>query len=107
MDESPPNSTPPASPLEALTGRARSAYLRQELTAPAAALEEYARALLAAAATTTDAETVREAERIAERAQHFSHQVEKITAPDAGLPEQGDRHFWRAVRHDLRGVASK
>lgn len=106
MDESPPNSSPPASPLEALTGRARSAYLRQELTAPAAALEEYARALLAAAATTTDAETVREAERIAERAQHFSHQVEKITAPDAGLPEQGDRHFWRAVRHDLRGVAS-
>ena len=91
---------------ETLTGRARSAYLRQELTAPAAALEEYARALLAAAETTTDAEAVREAERIAERARHFSQQVEKITAPDAGLPEQGDRHFWRAVKHDLRGVAS-
>jgi len=97
---------PAASPPEALSGRARSAYLRQELTAPAAALEEYARALLAAAMTTTDAEAVREAERIAERAQHFSQQVERITAPDAGLPEQGDRHFWRAVRHDLRGVAS-
>jgi len=103
-DAPPPD--PLGSPLEALTGRARSAYLRQELTAPAAALGEYARALLAAAATTTDAETVREAERIAERAQHFSQQVERITAPDAGLPEQGDRHFWRAVRHDLRGVAS-
>ena len=101
--EQPP---PPATPPEALSGRARSAYLRQELTAPAAALEEYARALLAAAKTTTDAEAVREAERIAERAQHFSRQVERITAPDAGLPEQGDRHFWRAVRHDLRGVAS-
>ena len=104
MDESPPTASPLE--VEALTGRARSAYLRQELTAPAAALGEYARALLAAAATTTDAEAIREAERIAERAQHFSRQVERITAPDAGLPEQGDRHFWRAVRHDLRGVAS-
>ena len=93
---------PAASPPEALTGRARSAYLRQELTAPAAALEEYARALLAAAATTTDAETVREAERIAERAQHFSQQVERITAPDAGLPEQGFCSFQPPIGQFLK-----
>jgi adenylate cyclase len=99
-----PPATPP--PTDSLSGRARSAYLRQELTAPAAALEEYARALLAAAESTGDADATREAGRIAERARHFSRQVDKLTAPDAGLPDPADRTFWRAVRHDLRGVAS-
>jgi adenylate cyclase len=91
---------------ETLSGRARAAYIRQELTAPAMALVEYARNLLIHVREANDPETTREAERIVNRAQHLSEQVEKLTSPDAELPDANDRQFWRTIRHDLRSDAA-
>ncbi len=80
--------------------RASLAYLRQELTAPATALAEYAQALAAqvpeAAATT--------AGRLADRAGHLLELIHRATADDA--PPAADRDHWRAVRHDLRAAAA-
>lgn len=76
-----------------LPQRASVAYLRQELTAPAAALAEYARELAAKAGPL--------AERIRDRADHLLRAVEALTAPDADAAADP-----RSVRHDLRAAAS-
>lgn len=98
----------PAGPDEppALANRAWAAYLRQELTAPAAALAEYARELAAHAQEADHAETATAAVRIQNRAEHLAREVQKLTA-DAGAdsPNHGP-DYWRQVRHDLRGAAS-
>lgn len=73
--------------------RAWVAYLRQELTAPAAALAEYARELAAKAGPI--------AERIRERSDHLLASVEALTAPNADATADP-----RSVRHDLRAAAS-
>ncbi len=86
--------------------RARAAYLRQELTAPAAALAEYARAL-AVKAGGLPADDASTADRLADRARHLESLVERVTSPDAdATPPTADRGFWRGVRHDLRAAAS-
>ena len=93
------------SPPAASPHRAWAAYLRQELTAPAAALAEYARDLEARAVATDDAAAIVAAGRIRNRAEHLSKEVEKLTAEPAKPCDQSS-DYWRQVRHDLRGAAS-
>ena len=79
--------------------RTWTAYLRQELTAPVAALAEYARELAAKAYPVAHA--ARLAERIRDRADHLLAAVEALTAPNADASADP-----RSVRHDLRAAAS-
>ena len=83
--------------------RAQAAYLRQELTAPAAALAEYARGLAAKSPglPAEDAETTR---RLLGRAERLCELVAGVTS-EVGDAERGGDH-WREVRHDLRAAAS-
>jgi class 3 adenylate cyclase len=97
-----PQSEPPT---DDLTRRAWEAYLRQELTAPAAALAEYARGLAATAAGAGDGEVAESAARIAARAEHLLVAVRTLTGPDAADLARRDPAHWRAVRHDLRADA--
>jgi CheY-like chemotaxis protein len=84
------------------------AYLRQELTAPAAALAEYARDLADRADHAGDPAAARTAGQIRDRADHLLDEVHKLTAPDSSAAEQADPEgaYWRTVRHDLRAAAS-
>jgi len=101
----PPTPPPSEPPADGLSRRAWVAYFRQELTAPASALAEYARELAAKAATAGDPETAREADRIHDRAAHLRTAVQKLTAPDART-DPADPNQWRAARHDLRAAAA-
>ncbi len=102
MPPAPPPSDPPA---DGLSRRAWVAYFRQELTAPAAALAEYARELAAKADAAGDPETAREAGRVRDRAEHLLAAVQRLTAPDAQT-DPADPNQWRAARHDLRAAAA-
>jgi class 3 adenylate cyclase len=75
------------------------------LTAPAAALAEYARGLTAAVVALEDAELEDQAGKIADRADHLLVAVQTLTAPDAADLARRDPALWRAVRHDLRADA--
>lgn len=91
--------TAPADP-DPRARRASLAYLRQELTAPATALAEYAAAL----ASKVPAGDAAAAGRLADRATHLLELVQQATADDA--PPAANRDHWRAVRHDLRAAAA-
>ena len=84
--------------------KAQAAYLRQELTAPAAALAEYAHGLAAKSPglPEEDAETTR---RLLDRAEKLRELVAGVTADPAGSADLARDH-WREVRHDLRAAAS-
>jgi adenylate cyclase len=81
------------------------AYFRQELTAPAAALAEYARELAAKADAAGDPETARATDRVRDRAEHLLAAVQRLTAPDTQA-DPADPNQWRAARHDLRAAAA-
>ena len=84
--------------------RAQAAYLRQELTSPAAALAEYAAGLAAKSPglNAEDAETTR---RLLDRALKLRQLVADVTAESPAESESGRDH-WREVRHDLRAAAA-
>ena len=90
----PPTPPPSEPPADGLSRRAWVAYFRQELTAPASALAEYARELAAKAAAAGDPETAREADRIRDRSEHLRAAVQKLTAPDART-DPADANQWR------------
>jgi len=97
----------PSTPLpeaDTLAQSAWTAYIRQELTAPAYALREYASNLAAAAETTTDVATKTSAAKILDRAGHLLHLVEKLTDPT--LTANLDGLARKTLRHDLRGAAA-
>ncbi|MGL6076047.1 MAG: adenylate/guanylate cyclase domain-containing protein [Fimbriiglobus sp.] len=91
-------------PNDTLSGRAQSAYIRQELLAPAQALVEYARELESHATKSQDDLTRKDANRLADRAQYLVSEIEKITS--GATSDSTDREMWRRIRHDLRGAAS-
>ena len=97
----------PVDPLpegDDLAQSAWTAYLRQELTAPAYALREYARNLAGAAETTNDADTKTSAAKILDRAGHLLQLVEKLTDPTFTANLDGMAR--KTLRHDLRGAAA-
>lgn len=87
------------------TQQAWLAYLRQELTAPMAALVEYAQELQAQCQSCEPGESLRAAEKISSRAQHLLRSVQQLTEPSNPQPST-NAEYWRAVRHDLRGAAA-
>lgn len=85
-----------------LTRRAWVAYLRQELSAPAAALSEYARELATHARESAISVPGVLADRIRDRADHLLSVVRALTTPDHdSAPADG-----KALRHDLRAAAA-
>jgi CheY-like chemotaxis protein len=99
----PPDPAPTPPPAR-LSRRAWEAYLRQELTAPAAALAEYAREL-AQQADAAGPDLAARAGRIRDRADHLRAAIQTLT--DAGAEPAGpDPEHDRAVRHDLRAAAA-
>lgn len=98
--------TADSSSPNALTHRAWVAYLRQELTAPAAALSQYARDLNGNAGQSDSPDTVTATRRIVDRAEHLFDVVQKLTQSETPPQAESDRGYWRAVRHDLRAAAS-
>jgi CheY-like chemotaxis protein len=94
----------PPPPSDPLPRRAWAAYLRQELTAPAAALAEYARELAADADATGDADLIGRVGRIRNRADHLLASIQVLV--DTGIePASDDPEHEKAVRHDLRAAA--
>jgi adenylate cyclase len=88
------------------TQRAWLAYLRQELTAPMAALAEYARELTTQCHSTGHAESANGAARIASRANQLLQSVQQFTEPVQDKANAQSADYWRSVRHDLRGAAA-
>ena len=88
---------------ELLARRAWVAYLRQELTAPAAALAQYTHDLSSIIATLNDDYLTQATERMANRAKHLQMTIQQLVeAPTS----ESELDYQRGVRHDLRAAAS-
>jgi len=89
---------------DGLAQSAWTAYIRQELTAPAFALREYAANLAAAAECTDDDEVKAAVGKILDRAGRLADIVRDMTDPAVGGTR--DASARKTLRHDLRAAAA-